>query len=186
MDIDKASEPAVRRCDENVVYLAFFQEFHDFDGHGIFVNRDGIGCHDGLDFRVDDRRVRRDAAAEVTVCEDAEEGIVVINDGDGAAAGGSHGEKRVTDGSTRTDVCGMFASPHEIFDFQRDGTAYGTGWMEFGIVVELEMAQMEHRHGQCVSKGREGRRGRSWREIERAGFTRDGHGDDEIRAFAEA
>ncbi len=186
MDINESCELPVRRCDKNVVDLAFFQEFHDFDGHGVFVDRDRIGRHDGFDLRVDDCRIRCDAAAEIAIREDAEEGVVVVDDGDGAATGGGHGEQCVTDGRAWTDVGGMFASPHEVFDFQRDGTTDGACGMELGIVVELEMTEVEHRHGQRVAESCEGRRGGGWREIEGACFPRDRHGDDEIRAFAEA
>ena len=186
LDIDETSELAVRRRDENIVYLAFLQELHDFNGHGIFIDCDGIGCHDGFDLGVDDGRVCRDAAAEVAVGEDAEEGVVFIDDGDGAATGGGHGEQCVTDGCARTDVCGMFASTHEVFDFQGDGTANGACGIELGVVVQLEMAQMEHRHGQRVAKSGQSRGGRRWREIERAGFAWNRHGHDEFRAFAKA
>ena len=186
LDIDETGELAVRCRDENIVDLAFFQELHDFDGHGIFVDRDGIGGHDGFDLGVDDRRVRCDAAAEVAVGKDAEEGVVVVDDGDGAAAGGGHGEQCVADGRAWTDVRGMFASAHEVFDFQCDGAADGACGMELRIVVELEVAQMEHRHGQRVAKSGKSRGGRGRCEIERAGFAWNRHGHDEFRAFTKA
>ena len=80
----------------------------------------------------------------------------------------------------------MVACSHEIFDFQGDGTANCTSWMQFGVVVELEMAEIEHGHGESVAQGGQCRGGRGWSEIEGAGFAGDGHGDDEFRAFAEA
>ena len=97
LNIDKTREFAVVRRDEDIIYLSFFQEFHDFNGHGIFVDGDGILRHDGFDGRVDDGRIRGDASAEIAVRENAEEVVVVIDDCDGAAAGGGHGKEGVSD-----------------------------------------------------------------------------------------
>ncbi len=186
MNIDEASELAICRRDENIVYLALFKEFHDFNGHRVFVDRDGIGRHDSFDLRVDNSRVHGNATAEIAVGEDTQEGVVVIDDSDGAAACGGHGEQCVADGRAWTDVRGMFTCTHEIFDFQGDRTTDGACGMELGVVVQLEMTQMEHRHGQRVAKSGKSRGGRGGREIEWAGFTWNGHGHDEIRAFTKA
>ena len=54
LDVNQACEVPFVINSQDVVDLAFFQKFHDFDGHRIFIDGDGILRHHVLDLGVDD------------------------------------------------------------------------------------------------------------------------------------
>lgn len=88
---------------------------------------DGLGSHDVGNGGMKEVGGVGKVAAEVAVGEDAEDGLVVVDDGDGAGAGFGHGDDGVLDGLMSEDACAAFAAAHDVGDFEEEGAADGAG-----------------------------------------------------------
>ena len=96
--------------------------------------------------------MRLKLAAQVSICDDAQQFVIFVHHGGTAQFARSHFQDGVFHAGILCYQRQFLALVHQVFDLENEFFAYATSGMEAGKIVERKVAAFEQSHGKSISQ----------------------------------
>ena len=146
LGIDEADGLVADVDNDQVVDIAFIENFHGFDCESVFTNAHRISGHDLIQRLSQNVIIGRHLhkPAEVTVGENAHEFSTAVGDAEGAGFGAGHEREGFFDQEVLLCDGITLASAHDVAHAREQGATDGTGRMELGVILASEAAGLQN------------------------------------------
>lgn len=168
--VDDSDRAVLGVDDDEVVDAVALEGFEGLGCVGAALDRDRLGSHHVAGGYFQEIGVAKDEAPNVSVCHDAGERAIGLQQGDAARALGRHFREATAAVCAFREDGEPVVGAHDFVDFRREDSPEGAAGVEFGEVLAGDGVELEQDHGYGVADCHGAAGAGSGGEFERAGF----------------